>query len=94
MMRWIGMLAVASLVGCSTPAQQPPPVVISKHFRVELPRECVAADGAWQDLVGEKPRLSDLARNYRTNKDTHRRVLQRRRVCRAAIKANENISTR
>jgi hypothetical protein len=76
------------LAGCS--AKDAAPIVsVVEAEPVALPAECTDPDAAWMELPDGDVTRSAAVKQHDTNKGRYTRILHRRSVCRAAIKASK-----
>lgn len=86
-MRPLLPIAIAILVAACS--KEPPEVVLVSAAPAVpvIAAECRSPDPAWVDLPDADVRRSEVARNYRLNKDRYRSLLARRGICRASLAA-------
>lgn len=84
--RAASVLVAAMLSAC---AKDPPEVVLVSQAPAVpvIAAECMSAAPAWSDLPDTDVRRSEVARNYRLNKDRYRSLLAKRRICHASLDA-------
>jgi PBP1b-binding outer membrane lipoprotein LpoB len=84
----IAALITIVVAGCS--AKDTAPVVSMVEAEpVALPAECTDPDAPWLEVPDADVLRSEAVKRDDTNKGRYTRILHRRSVCRAAIKASK-----
>lgn len=84
----IAVLITLVVAGCS--AKDAAPIVsVVEAEPVALPAECTDPDAAWMELPDGDVTRSQAVKQHDTNKGRYTRILNRRSICRAAIKASK-----
>lgn len=76
---------VVTLAGCAK--DEAPVVTVVEAEPITLPAECTAPDAPWLEVPDADVRRSEAVKRDDENKGRYNRILARRSVCRAAIKA-------
>lgn len=85
---YICLLLPIALMGCS--AKDAAPIVsVIEPEPIALPAECTAPDAAWLEVPDADVLRSEAVKRDDENKGRYTRILHRRSVCRAAIKASK-----
>lgn len=84
---YICLLLPMALMGCTK--DEVPVVSVVEVEPISLPAECTDPDAPWLEVPDADVRRSEAVTRDDTNKGRYNRILNRRSVCRSAIKSSK-----